>query len=125
MIGSVKFLEDRDRDRVYSGRSKVLFHVSHDSLSQSKVELAKLVVPRVAGPHFCEYLSNGTKVLFHGPLIGRDLAGFHKADAHALRKYLEERDGIPDTLGVNWDSQSSSELAPLAPGSGVFLEDGG
>ena len=51
MIGSIKCLEDRDRDRVYSGRSKVLLHVSHDFSSQTKVELAKLVVPRVAGPH--------------------------------------------------------------------------
>ena len=72
--------------------------VSRKFSSQAKVDLAQLVVPRVSGPHVCQYLIDGTKVLFRGPLLDRDPAGFQKAGEHELQKYLEETDRTHDTL---------------------------
>ena len=42
-----------------------------------------------------------------------------------LGKYRDERGGLPDALEVVWDIQPLAELAPLAPGGGVFLDDCG
>ena len=78
-------------------------------------------MPGVFGPHGCEYLLNGTKVLFHRPLLDGGSAGFQKASAHALVKIMEEKDRVPDDLEVGWYLQPLAELVPLVPGDGVFL----
>ena len=125
LTGGIDYLEDRDGGRVDSGRRRVLLCVSRELLSQAKVELAQLVVPKFDGPHGYEYIPDGTKVLFHGYLLDRNPSGFQKSVVHALRKEMEESYGIPNTLEVVWYSQPFVEISLLVPGSGVFLEDGG
>ena len=125
LLGYVEGLEGRDEDWEDSGSQRVLLHICCELSSQAKVKLAQLVLPGVAVPHGCIYMPYGMKVLFYGPLLDRDLAGFQKSGVHALGKNLEERGEIPDTLELGWDSKTFSELAPLAPGSGFFLEGGG
>ena len=90
--------------------------------AQPKVNLSQLVVPGVVVPHGYEYLPDGTKVLFHGPLLDGDSNGCYKAGAHALGENLDKRGGIPNALEVGWGIQPLVELAPLAPGGRLFLE---
>ena len=72
---------------------------------QPKVELDQLVVPGVFGPHGCTYFPNGTKVLFHGPLLDGGSAGFQKAGVHALSRNMEERYRVSYALEFGWDIQ--------------------
>ena len=81
-----------------------LFRVCRELLSQAKIEIIQLVVPGVAGPHGCKYLTDVTKVLLYRLLLDRDTAGSQKAGAHGLGKDLEERDRISNILEVGWDS---------------------
>ena len=74
LVGVVVGLEDRDGDSSDSCRRRVLLHVCRELLSQAKVDIAQLVGPGVSGPHVYKYLPNGTKVLFHRPLLDRDPA---------------------------------------------------
>ena len=102
-----------------------MFGIYGELPAQPKFELAQLVVPGVIGLHGCKSFPDGTKLLFNKPLIFWCSPGFQKTGAHALGEDLEERDGISYALEVGWDVQPLAELAPLAPGGGVFLEDCG
>ena len=57
-------------------------------------------MPGIASPHGCKYFFDGTKLLFHGPLLDRGPDGFQKSGVHALAKDMEERDRVFDTLEV-------------------------
>ena len=65
-------MEDGNGDRADLGRRRVLICVSCNLLSQAEVDIYQLVVPRVAGPHGCEDLPNGTKLLFRRPFLDMD-----------------------------------------------------
>ena len=125
LTGGVGVLEDRDRYGADSCWRRILFCVGHELSAQAKVELAKLVVSGVVSPHGCKYLPYGTKVLFHGPLPDGYTAVCQKAGAQAIGEYIEERDGIPNALEVVCYFHPFVVLAPLDPGGGMFLEDGG
>ena len=122
---NVEGLEDRDGYGADLCSRRVFFCIGRNLLSQAKVELSQLVAPGVAGAQGCEYFPNVTKVPLHGPLLDEYPAGFQKAGAHNIGEDLEERYGIANTLEVGCDSQTFAELASLAPGVGVFLEECG
>ena len=90
---------------------------------KQKSSLPNLLCLGSLPPPRCEYLTDGTKVLFHGPLLYGYPDGFQKAGANTIGVYLGGKYGIPDALEVGWDFQPFANLAPLAPGGGVFLED--
>ena len=75
LTGGVEVLEDGDGDGEDLCQRGVLFYIDCELLSQAKVEITQRVVPGVAGPHGGKYLPDGTKVLFHGPLLDGDPAG--------------------------------------------------
>ena len=125
LVGGIQGLEDGDGDGADSCWWGILFEVSGELPAQPKVKLDQLVVPGVFGPHRYKYFPYGTKVLFHGTLLDGCSSGFQKVGAHALGEDIEETYGIPDVLEVGWDLHPLAELAPLAPGGGVFLEECG
>ena len=125
LVGGIQGLEDGDGDGADSCWWGILFEVSGEFPAQPKVKLDQLGVPGDFGPHRYEYFPYGTKVLFHGTLLDGCSSGFQKVGAHALGEDIEETYGIPDVLEVGWDLHPLAELAPLAPGGGVFLEECG
>ena len=48
-----------------------------------------------------------------------------KVGTDVLRENLEEGNGVLNVLEVAGDLEPAVEALPLAPGNGVFLEDGG
>ena len=86
--------------RTHVGGGGVKLGVCGQLPAQLKFEMDQLVVPGVVAPHSCEYLADGTKVLFHGPLLDGNPAGYHKAGVHALGEDMEERDRAPNDLDV-------------------------
>ena len=47
-----------------------------------------------------------------------------KAGTEVLSKNLEERNGVLNVFEVGGNLKPAAEALPLAPGEGVFLEDG-
>ena len=47
-----------------------------------------------------------------------------KASTDALVENMEERNGVLNVFEVGGDLQPAVEVPPLAPGGGVFLEEG-
>ena len=48
----------------------------------------------------------------------------HKAGTDALGENLEERNGVINDFEVREDLYLAAEAPPLAPGGGIFIEDG-
>ena len=88
LIVNIEGLEDGDGDWEKLVRRSILICVSRELSSQAKVKLPQLVVSKFSVPHGCKYFTNGTKVLFHGPLLDWDTAGCQKASARTLGEYL-------------------------------------
>ena len=77
------------------------------------------------GPHRCKNLTDVTEVFLERSLLnGIPLRG-QKYGTDALGKNLEEQNGVFNAFEVGGNFQPEVEAPPLAPGGGVFLEDGG
>ena len=83
-----------------------------------------MVVLGVVGTHKCEYLTNRSDILLNISLLDRLPLCIQKASTYALGENLEERNGVLNLLEVGGDLHPDAEVTPLAPGSGVFIEDG-
>ena len=77
----------------------------------------------VAGPQRCKYLTNLAEVFIDRLLHDRLPLRGHKDSMDALGENLEERNGVLNVFEVRGDLQPAAEVPPLAPGSGVFIED--
>ena len=78
----------------------------------------------VVGTHKCEYFTNRAEILLDITLLDRLPLRRQKASTYALGENMEERNGVLNVLEVGGDLQPATEVLPLAPGSGVFIEDG-
>ena len=93
--------------------------------SQPKVKIHHAVVLGVIGPHGYKGLTNQAEVFLERSFL--DILPLHgqKSGTDALSKNLEEGNGVLNILEVGGDLEPAEEALTLAPGSGVFLEDGG
>ena len=82
-------------------------------------------MPEVVGPHGCEYLADGPKLLLHGLFIGGIPSNCQKPGAHTIDEDMEEGDWVTDSLEVWRDVNLTAKFVPLAPGYCVFLENCG
>jgi hypothetical protein len=111
--GVLDVLEELERDKVHSGWRGVLFAVSSDRSYEAEVGGVVCIVARVWGPHPGKDLGHRAKVLLHGPLANGPTVGGKLAHADAVRKHLEERDGVMDPVQGQVETQFAAEGAPL------------
>ena len=93
-------------------------------MSQPKVEITHVVGAGVVGPQGCKYLTNLAEVLLNISFLDRSPLRGQKSGTDALGENTEERNGVLNVFLVGGDLQPAAEVPPLAPGGGIFLEDG-
>ena len=125
LCGGVQGLDNADREEPQSCWRRILIMIERQLGSQPKIELLHAVVSGVVGSHGCEYFSNRAQVLLDQPLLDRLPLRGQKAGTDALGGNLEEGNGVLNLLEVGGDLDPAAEALPLAPGGGVFIEDGG
>ena len=103
---------------------RILPLIGRHLASQTKVELPHAVVLEVVGPHRCKDLTNRAEVFFDRSIIDRLPLHGQKAGTDVLGENLEEGNGALNVFEVRGNLHPAAEALPLAPGGGVFLEDG-
>ena len=117
-------MDDSDREGLHSANVVQVLLIGRKLVSHPKVELPYAVVAGVVVPHGCKDLTNLVEVLLDRWILDRLTLRRQKTETDALGENMEERNEFLNVFDVEVDLQPAAEVPPLAPGGGVFLEEG-